>query len=295
MSKIHEALKRAEQERNNPGVSPGPEGQHPGGESQAASANSAAVAPEEFAARCAKKDWDPNQRTMLFFGDEERVGMEEFRVLRSRLYQMQERTGLKTLLVTSALPREGKSFMAANLAQVLVHRNGRKVLLIDGDLRAPRLHVDLGASGEPGLSELLSGEKDEFDVTQRGPLEGLFVIPAGRRRKNPAELVSNGQLKGLFTRLGGFFDWIVVDSPPLLVSDTVIMAAYCDGVIMVIRSGMTPFDVVRKARRELDERPLVGTILNGVDPDQSPYTHYYYSYYSSARKHGHQEPSKVAS
>lgn len=291
MSRIHDALRRAEQERaaSVPLVGHSKEASNvqpiaigssqPTGEGETSSW-------EELTARCAQKTWSPDTRTMLFFNEEERVGMEEFRVLRSRLDQLQERTGIKKLLITSALPREGKSFMAENLAQVLVHRNGKKALLIDGDLRAPRLHADFGTDQEPGLSEFLRGEVDEFGVIQRGPMEGLFAIPAGRKHKNPAELISNGRLKQLLSRLQGLFDWIVIDSPPLLVSDTVVMATYCDGVLIVVRAGLTAFEVARKAQREIDEKLVLGAILNGIDPNQSPYTHYYYNYYRTTHKDG---------
>ena len=125
--------------------------------------------------------WNPDPTTMLFFQeDETRLGTEEFRTLRSRLYQIREKMPLKRLLVTSALPKEGKSFVAANLAQVLVRQHGRRALIVDADLRNPGLHRHLGTSGTPGLSEYLMGECDEFAAMQRGTMENLFFMPAGR-------------------------------------------------------------------------------------------------------------------
>ena len=109
----------------------------------------------------------------------QRQGTEEFRTLRSRLYHLREKMPLKTVLVTSALPKEGKSFTATNLAQVMVRQQGRRVLLIDADLRAPRLHRMLGTTSDPGLSDYLQGKSDEFSIMQRGPLENLFFIPSG--------------------------------------------------------------------------------------------------------------------
>ena len=121
---------------------------------------------------------------MLFFNPEEQeYGNEEFRTLRSRLYQIREKQSLKKVLVTSALPKEGKSFVAANLAQVMVRQEGRRALLIDSDLRGSRLHEALGTSSSPGLSDYLLGEKDEFAVMQRGsivelrPAAALFSAP----------------------------------------------------------------------------------------------------------------------
>ena len=101
-------------------------------------------------------------------GNDSARGTEEFRTLRSRLYHMREKMPLKKLLVTSALPKEGKSFTAANLAQVMVRQHGRSVLLIDADLRGPRLHLMLGTTSGPGLSDYLQGKNDEFSIMQRG-------------------------------------------------------------------------------------------------------------------------------
>ena len=124
---------------------------------------------ETLLARSQAVAWNPDPTTMLFFQDDEtRLGAEEFRTLRSRLYQIREKMPLKRLLVTSALPKEGKSFVAANLAQVLVRQHGRRALIVDADLRNPGLHRHLGTSGTPGLSEYLMGECDEFAAMQRG-------------------------------------------------------------------------------------------------------------------------------
>jgi capsular exopolysaccharide synthesis family protein len=216
---------------------------------------------------------------MLFFGNAERkYGAEEFRTLRSRLYQLRERQVLKKILVTSSLPKEGKSFVAANLAQVLVQQRGRRALLIDADLRAPGLHSALGAKSAPGLSDYLSGTADELAILQRGPMENLFFVPAGTMAPNPAELVTNGKLRGLLARFEPVFDWIIVDSPPVIpVSDASLMASWCDGVLLVARSNVTPADLARKARLEFAENQLLGVVLNGVEVDSSEYySRYYY-------------------
>jgi len=237
--------------------------------------------------RCATVKWSPDVKTMLFFnGQEQAYGTEEFRTLRSRLYQMREKQSLRKLLVTSALPKEGKSFVAANLAQVMVRQQGRRALLIDADLRGARLHQALGTSSTPGLSEYLLGEVDEFAVMQRGPMENLFFIPSGRTVSSPAELVANGRLKFLLNRLEPLFDWIVIDSPPAVpISDAGLLANYCDGVLMVVRSNATPFDIARKARQEFREDHVVGVVLNGIAAGSS-YTQYYYSAYGQPNGKG---------
>jgi len=299
MSRIHEALKKAEEQRaasQGGHIEPAQVGEalakEPGAATAAvenAPSRAASTTTPSFGnpftfdtllARCAQGDWTPDQKTMLFFGGEEQVyGTEEFRTLRSRLYQMREKQALKKLLVTSALPKEGKSFVAANLAQVMVRQHGRRALLIDADLRGARLHQALGTSATPGLSEYLLGETDEFGIMQRGPMENLFFIPSGRTASNPAELVANGRLKFLLNRVEPLFDWIIIDSPPAVpVSDVGLLANYCDGVLMVVRSNATPFDIARKARQEFRDKHLVGVVLNGIEAGSS-YTQYYYSAY----------------
>lgn len=305
MSRIHEALKKAEQER----------AASQGGPAQPSSAAPAAEPPmmteespvavaarvpaagvpltsampsfaspfglDALLARCPQLQWKPNEKTMLFFnGDDTARGTEEFRTLRSRLYHTREKMALKKILVTSALPKEGKSFTSANLAQVLVRQHGRRVLLIDADLRGPRLHMMLGTTSSPGLSDYLQGGDDEFSIMQRGSMDNLFFIPCGREISDPAELVANGRLKFLLQRVEALFDWIIIDSPPAVpVSDASVLAKACDGVLMVVRSNATPVDMARRARQEFPDQALLGVVLNGTDSEAMPYSRYYYEAY----------------
>jgi capsular exopolysaccharide synthesis family protein len=301
MSRIHEALKKAEQDRASsqggaPPIAESAAAESPAPVAAAESTPSPVTAgipsfgsPFSFdtlLARCPQTHWTPEAKTMLFFNAEEQgYGTEEFRTLRSRLYQMREKQTLKKLLVTSALPKEGKSFVAANLAQVMVRQHGRRALLIDADLRGARLHMALGVRPTPGLSEYLLGESDEFGVMQRGPMENLFFIPSGRTVSNPAELVANGRLKFLLNRVEPLFDWIIIDSPPAVpVSDASLLANYCDGVLMVVRSNATPFDIARKARQEFRDKHLVGVVLNGIEAGSSAYNRYYYGAYGRTNR-----------
>ena len=298
MSRIHEALKKAEQERtaNQVGnIVPAvaavpvaeapftdlppsriPEGVNPVMPSLPTSYN-----PETLLAQCRQLEWKPDLETMLFMnGDDNARGTEEYRTLRSRLYHIREKMTLKKVLVTSALPKEGKSFTASNLAQVIVRQHGRRVLLIDADLRSPRLHLMLGTTAGPGLSEYLQGSNDEFSIIQRGPMENLFFIPSGTALEDQAELIGNGRLKMLLQRLEPLFDWMIIDSPPAIpVSDASVLAKVCDGVLMVVRSNSTPADLARKACEEFPVKTLVGVVLNGTNEEEIPYARYYYQAY----------------
>ena len=296
MSRIHEALKKAEQERAanqggsiQPNFATTPVADPPvftevplsGGPSMANLGMPAFGSPfsiDTLLARCPQMEWKPDLGTMLFMnGDDSARGTEEFRTLRSRLYHLREKMTLRALLVTSALPKEGKSFTAANLAQVIVRQHGRRALLIDADLRGPRLHLMLGTSAGPGLSDYLQGKNDEFSIMQRGPMENLFFIPSGTGIEDPAELVGNGRLKILLQRVEPLFDWVIVDSPPaVLVADASLLSTACDGVLMVVRSNSTPSDVARKARLEFPDQALVGVVLNGTSDETAPYERYYY-------------------
>jgi len=290
MSRIHDALKRAEQERATSlggHVEPAlvqpeqpvsmPEHAHTH-TAVMPLMQSSAFSYETLLARCPVARWSPETRTMLFFqADENRKGAEEFRTLRSRLYQIREKLPLKRLMVTSALPKEGKSFVAANLAQVIVRQHGRRALVIDADLRSPGMHRHLGASQTPGLSDYLLGECDEFAIMQRGSMDNLFFVPAGRQVTGAPELLANGRLKVFLQRVEPLFDWIILDTPPVIpVADSTLLANFCEGVLMVVRSNSTPSDLARRAREEFQDKLLLGVVLNGIPADQLPQSRYYY-------------------
>ncbi|MGA9932907.1 MAG: CpsD/CapB family tyrosine-protein kinase [Terriglobales bacterium] len=292
MSRIHDALKRAEQERatsTGTHVEPtldqpeAPRESMPTLQPTLQSVGTAGMPGmggglnyDSLLARCPQSQWTPDPRTMLFFQeDDSRLGAEEFRTLRSRLYQIREKMPLKRLLVTSALPKEGKSFVAANLAQVLVRQHGRRALVIDADLRNPGMHRHFGAAQSPGLAEYLLGECDEFAALQRGSMENLFFLPAGRSVASAPELLANGRLKLFLQRVEPLFDWIILDSSPVIpVSDATLVAGACDGILMVVRAGVTPTDLARRAREEFPDKLLLGVVLNGSERVQR--SKYYY-------------------
>jgi capsular exopolysaccharide synthesis family protein len=208
---------------------------------------------------------------------------EQFRTLRSRLYQLQSNQSLRTLLITSAIPGEGKTFLVSNLAQAIVRQPDRRALLIDADLRCPGLHVPLGAPSAPGLTDYLRGEADEMAVIQHGLEGNLCFIAGGNEVTNPSELLSNGKLRVLLERVTPVFDWIILDSPPCLpVADASMLADLCDGVVLVVRAGATPSEVAQKACQELQGRNVIGVVLNAAEE-----AHLYRSYYSQRWGYGY--------
>jgi len=308
MSRIHEALKKAQEERaaqqtmgsaNVPGSvaesdslasSPTAVMEVPAlAPSLPADQIAGPITYDMLLARCPHVHWKPDPAALLFVnGDENAVGKEVFRTLRTRLYQIRAVQPLKTVLITSALPREGKTFVTSNLAQSLIRQRDKRILIIDADLRVPNLHTPLGAPLSPGLSDYLLGEKDEIGVLQRGREENLFFIAAGKSVKNPNELLATGKMERLLQRLSAVFDWILLDSPPTIpVSDATILAKMCDGLLMVVRAGSTPFDLAQKACQEFNDRPLLGAVLNRAD-SRAGYGGYYYQGYSMDLQKGKQ-------
>jgi capsular exopolysaccharide synthesis family protein len=233
-----------------------------------------------IASSCPQRAWQPTQGMLFLAGNVHgQVGTEEFRTLRSRLYHLREKRPLKTILVASALPAEGKSFISANLAQTLARQHGRRVVLLDCDLRRSRQHELFGTASAPGVSDYLRGEVDELSILQRGPMENLAFIPGGKPLSNPAELIGNGRLELLLKRLAEAFDWIVIDSPPAVpVADAVQIAGYCDGILLVVMAAKTPYDLAQRARGEFRNMPVLGVVLNRVAPEATYVTYYYGAY-----------------
>lgn len=292
MSRIHEALKRVEEQRP-PGwklAQPSPldfidedslpieSGLLHSPRQEEVPAEGPLLQLEELRRRSSKPGWKLNPDYDTFSTKQSSaVCSEQFRTMRARLYRLREKNPVRTLLVTSTLPGEGKSFVSLNLALAIARQHERRVLLIDADLRASRLHVRLGAPSAPGLSDYLSGQTDEFSIIQADPKMELFLVPSGRSVHDPSELLANGILKGFLNQMSPIFDWIIVDAPPVLaVGDASILAGYCDGVIVVVRAGKTAHDLVRSTLQEFP-RNLLGVVLN----DANEGTNYgAYSYYA---------------
>lgn len=300
MSRIHEALVKAQQEGRsgsadagsilqeswNPAAAeagpsaPAPLVQANGNGAAAVVAAPAPAQPSPLDS-VPRAKWSPqNSKLACHLSDREMrmVGVEQYRGLRSKLFALREKKPLKKVLITSSVPNEGKTFTSANLAQVTAQAYNTKVLLIGGDLRNPGLHEVLGAGNQKGLANYLRGECTEMEIMQRGEPENLFFIPSGPACNDAAELLTNGGLGVLLDKLAPYFDWVFIDSPPLLpLTDALMISKYCDGTLMVIRSGMVSAAEAKKALGELRGRPIVGVVLNGIDQHQDDY--YYYSHY----------------
>jgi len=299
MSRIHEALKRAEQERSAQ-LSAGsesvvaklaPEIRRPYAEISSV-AGPATLTPsvadvkkavplsyDELVLRCAHPEWRLDPHNNAFQDSKIRQAVaERFRSLRSRLYQIAGTRTLRRLLVTSSIAGEGKTFVSSNLAQSIVQQPDLRVLLVDADIRASRLHTTLGAPNRPGLSDYLSGEADEFEIVQKGMQENLCLIPGGRQIPNPSELLLSEKMKQLLDLFAPMFDWVIIDSPPALpVPDASILSGLVDGVLLVVQAGCTHVALAEKTATEFHGNNLLGVVLNQVEKSES-YGPYYYNY-----------------
>jgi len=203
---------------------------------------------------------------------------EEFRTLRTRLNHLQTLQPLHTIIVTSPSPAEGKTFSAVNLALAQAHLAENAVLLADFDLRRPIVHSLFQLDRSPGLSDYLTGQCTFSQALRR--LEGmnLYLLPAGSPVKNPLELLNMRQAKALFEELPRAFNWAIFDTPPLLFSaDANLLATLADGTILVVKIGSTTFDNVTRAMQSLCENNVLGIVANGARASElySKYTYYY--------------------
>ncbi len=214
---------------------------------------------------------------------------EAFRSLRTNLEFAGVDKPLKTILVTSPGPGEGKTTVSTNLAAVISQGN-KRVALIDADLRRPSIHKRLGISNRRGLSDIFRGQLDIRDVIR--PWRNSFaVITSGSLPPNPAELLGSAKMSEMLTELENFTDTVILDSPPFLVTDAPVLAAKADGVILVIRPGRTPAEAAKAMIEQLNRvgARVVGVVLNRVPRSGS----YYYSYKYYSPYYGHNESSSI--
>lgn len=215
--------------------------------------------------------------------------VEQFRGLRTQIYLLRVEKALKTVLVSSGMPAEGKTFVAANLAISLARSQDRRVLLIDGDLRQPSIYKLLGAPNSPGLADYLGGNATATAILQCDDTPGkdenhsvraisnLAFIPAGDCGDDAPEIAGNHRAEELITILSPYFDWIIIDSPPVLaVTDAVDLARAADGVLLVAREATTPYAIAQRAQAAFSNSRILGFVLNAVR--YSPRNEYSYGY-----------------
>ncbi|MCP4620521.1 MAG: polysaccharide biosynthesis tyrosine autokinase, partial [Bradyrhizobium sp.] len=210
---------------------------------------------------------------------------EAFRSIRTALaFSSVDGDDLRHLLVTSASPSEGKTLVSVNIAQTLAQA-GKRVLLVDADMRKPRVHKVFGIPSRPGLSNLLANKgAGDINVLARPAegIDGLRVMPAGPLPPNPAELLGSAHMRELLQEMSDHFDTVIFDTPPAAhVTDAIVLSQYVHGVVLVVRCFTTQREMARRSRDLIAQAHgrLLGVVLNNVDVPRGAYSSYYYRQY----------------
>jgi capsular exopolysaccharide synthesis family protein len=223
----------------------------------------------------------PLQSRLVCVTDKESLAAEKFRFLAVRLRQMQQTRALKRILITSSVPQEGKSTVAANLACTLARRARQRTLILDGDLRRPSLTNIFGLGKIPGMCEWLQGDSGPAESIYYLEETGLWILPAGSTPRNALELMQSGRLSAMMDQLTTWFDWIVIDTPPVLpLADTSVWMRLADGVLVVARQGTSEKRQLQRGLEAIDRSKLIGALLNCSS--NASHNDYYYHYKPAA-------------
>lgn len=283
MAKVYEALQRAEEERR-----------------RKATGEDAPVAlPVQWdpspatAPRAPRQNWlarliararaevpavdtasDLNKRRFSMLQPESYVA-EQFRSLRGRIDSLASQRPIKTIAITSANAGEGKSTAAINLATVTAMSVGRKVLLMDCDLRRPKIHRSLGLQPKAGLAEILLSQCSFDDAVLKVEGINLDVLAVRNPPSNPSELLASAEMRRLLEEVSRRYDRVILDTPATLgLPDSKTVSELCDGLVMVVRADVTPREDVQVALEILDKRRVLGLLLNGSDMSRQQYGYY---------------------
>ena len=278
MAKVYDALRRAEEDRkrlrgdksNRPaplGVEPvGPAAEHIDRKpvwTRSGEALTPRPGPDGSA--------ELNKRRIALLQPESYIA-EQFRALRGRIDAIASQRAITTISITSAFPGEGKTTCAINLAIVTSMSLGRRVLLIDCDLRRPKIHPALGMKPEIGLAEVLAGASSIDDAILSAEGVALDVLPVCGRPANPSELLSSPEMSRLVEEVSGRYDRIILDTPAALgLPDAKAVSDLCDGIVVVVRADVTAQSDLEAVLEIMDRQRILGLLINDVDADQGRY------------------------
>jgi capsular exopolysaccharide synthesis family protein len=216
------------------------------------------------------------QSRLVSLADSGSPAAEAFRLLGVRLRQLRRDRVLKKVLITSTIPQEGKSMVAGNLACTLALRTQQRILLLEGDLRRPSLSKMFGLGKNPGLCEWLESERSLAASIYHLADPGLWILPAGSAPSNALELLQSGKLSELMDQLTAWFDWIIIDSPPVLpLADTSVWMRLADGILLTTRQGTTEKRQLQRGLEAIEPKKLIGALVNSSN--NAAASDYYYS------------------
>lgn len=279
MGKVYEALQRAEAERGRRGaaVVPGVSSQPAAAAARRTRSDRGRLAglwgrvQEAFRPGAVEDANTFNKRRIALLQPDSFVA-EQFRSLRARLDALAAERPVRTIGVTSSMPEEGKTTTAVNLAIVSSMSLGRRVLLVDCDMRRPKVHTALGLRPECGLAEILAGEGTLERAVMKVEGTNLEVLPVRSTPSNPSELLASDRMRALVQELAGSYDQVIFDTPPTLaIPDAKIMSELVDGLVFVVRANATPREDVASALDVLDRRRVLGLVLNDVAAEPERY------------------------
>lgn len=295
MSRVHEALRRAEQAgflNNNAPAPPGatataPTQKLPSGQKLDVNLRGVLEQIQEI-------QFNPAPEVHLIDATRpHEAPMEEFRTLRTRLNHLQGLQPIHTIVVTSPSPAEGKSFAAVNLALAESNLESNLTLLADFDFRRPIVHSMFQIDRSPGITDYLLGKAKLHEVIRRVAGTNLYLMPAGEAVINPLELLNLPEVRTMLSNLPQLFNWVILDSPPLLfAADASLLSTLSHATVMVVRIGTTTIDSVTRAMQSLCENNVLGIIVNGARRGElySKYTYYHSYYYSKPDERPNERP-----
>lgn len=218
----------------------------------------------------------PVSSRITFHTDPQSAAADRFRFLRMRLRPLWETGKLRSVLITSPLPGDGKSTIALNLATALAEAGKRSVLLVDGDFYHPTLASALGLPNDHGFAACLEDDLDPRSAIRRIEPLGWYLMPAGKPAGNPAELLQSGAVAQVLQQISPCFDWILFDSPPVVpLVDALALSRHTDASLLVVRADKTPCEAVQEALTLLGPKQALGLVLNGAAGLDRVYSKYY--------------------
>jgi len=222
----------------------------------------------------------PEGSRLICLARDESLAAEKFRFVATRLRHMQQKRSLKRIVITSSVPGEGKTMVAANLASALAGGK-QQVLLLEGDLRRPSLGQQLGVLGVPGLSECLQSKTDRSNDIYRVQDSNLHLLLAGKTPASALDLMEPTRLSLLLNNLSTIFDWVIIDCPPLLpLADTSVWMRLSDAVLLVTRPGVTTKRLLERTMETIERSKFLGVLLNASSEASGDH---YYRYYAGPR------------
>ena len=217
------------------------------------------------------------QSRLISLTDERSIGAEKMRVLATRLRHLRNKKDFSTVLITSSMKGEGKSVMSANLALTFSKQVRHETLIVDADFRCPTQHHLFGVEATPGIADWWMEDLPLNRVVRKHPELPLWFMAAGHVPEQPLEILQSQRFADLITKLGSMFRWVVIDSPPLTpMADSSVLSHLAEGVVLVVRQGVTPAKVLRGAMDSLEKKKLLGVVVNESTKSERRYYDQYY-------------------